>query len=79
MIYCKAARLHDTDQQARVLATDSPMDQKRLGKGTVVFTVEGWDEMKSAIVEAAHSTAQVQSPHPAADLQMAASMHDKSV
>lgn len=52
MMYCKAARFHDTERQARVLATDSPKEQKQLGKKTVGFTDESWDPIKSQVVEA---------------------------
>ncbi|KAF7551405.1 hypothetical protein G7046_g7727 [Stylonectria norvegica] len=52
MMYCKAARFHDTKRQARILATDSPKVQKQLGKLTVGFSAESWDEVKSAVVEA---------------------------
>ena len=52
MMYCKAARFRDIDRQARVLATDSPKEQKRLGKETVGFTSESWDQVKSEVVEA---------------------------
>ncbi|OBT43360.1 hypothetical protein VE00_05719 [Pseudogymnoascus sp. WSF 3629] len=36
MMYCKAGRFHDTDTQRRVLATDSPKEQKHLGSDVVV-------------------------------------------
>lgn len=52
MMYCKAARFHDTARQACILATDNPKEQKRLGKETVGFTNEGWDPVKSEVVEA---------------------------
>ncbi|KAH7318369.1 hypothetical protein B0I35DRAFT_512001 [Stachybotrys elegans] len=52
MMYCKAARFHDTERQALILATESPKEQKRLGKLTVGFTDEGWDPVKSQVVEA---------------------------
>ncbi|KAH6891471.1 hypothetical protein B0T10DRAFT_595710 [Thelonectria olida] len=52
MMYCKAARFGDTERQIRVLATDSPKEQKRLGKLTVGFTDESWDSIKSDVVEA---------------------------
>ncbi|CAM1504466.1 Fc.00g020570.m01.CDS01 [Cosmosporella sp. VM-42] len=51
MMYCKAARSYDTDGQAHVLATDSLKKEKRLGKLTVGFGVESWDEVKSKVVE----------------------------
>lgn len=51
MMYCKAARFHDTDRQQRVLATDSPKEQKRLGRETVGFSHGSWDQIKSQVVE----------------------------
>ncbi|KAI1826371.1 hypothetical protein F4861DRAFT_537217 [Xylaria intraflava] len=38
MMYRKAARFRDRDTQRRVLAADSPMEQKCLGKLTAGFT-----------------------------------------
>jgi ribA/ribD-fused uncharacterized protein len=52
MMYCKAARFHDIVRQARILATSSPKEQKQLGKETVGFWNESWDEVKSAVVVA---------------------------
>jgi ribA/ribD-fused uncharacterized protein len=52
MMYCKAARFHDTVRQARILATSSPKEQKQLGKETLGFWNESWDEVKSAVVVA---------------------------
>jgi len=52
MMYCKAGRFHDTETQRRVLATASPKEQKRLGKLTVGFTDDSWDEVKNAVVVA---------------------------
>ncbi|KAF6802328.1 hypothetical protein CSOJ01_11689 [Colletotrichum sojae] len=63
MMYWKAARFRDTDWQARVLATDSPKEQKRVGNGTVGFTAESWDEVKSAVVEAGNIAKLSQNPH----------------
>lgn len=63
MMYCKAARFRDTDRQARVLAADSPKEQKRLGKETVGFTAESWDQVKSAVVEAGNIAKFGQNPH----------------
>ncbi|KAK7229420.1 hypothetical protein V2G26_001590 [Clonostachys chloroleuca] len=51
MMYCKAARFGDVERQSRVLASDSPKEQKALGKGTIGFTVESWDQMKRQVVE----------------------------
>ncbi|KAI0107843.1 hypothetical protein GGR51DRAFT_515206 [Nemania sp. FL0031] len=52
MMYCKAARFGDRETQRRVLATDSPKEQKRLGKLTAGFNDDSWDEIKSAVVVA---------------------------
>jgi hypothetical protein len=52
MMYCKAARFRDIDRMARVMATRSPREQKALGKLTVGFTDESWDQVKSQVVEA---------------------------
>jgi len=52
MMYCKAARFGDVETQASVMATDSPKEQKTLGRLTVGFKDASWDEVKSAIVEA---------------------------
>ncbi|KAI1165460.1 DUF1768-domain-containing protein [Nemania serpens] len=52
MMYCKAARFHDRNTQRRVLASDSPKEQKQLGKQTVGFYDASWDEIKSAVVVA---------------------------
>jgi ribA/ribD-fused uncharacterized protein len=52
MMYCKAGRFHDQETQRRVLATDSPKEQKRLGRWTAGFTDTSWDEVKSAVVVA---------------------------
>ncbi|KAI0457027.1 hypothetical protein F5B21DRAFT_107121 [Xylaria acuta] len=53
-VLCKAARFCDRDTQRRVLATDSPEEQKRLGKLTAGFTNASWDEIKSVVVAAAN-------------------------
>ncbi|KAF7550126.1 hypothetical protein G7Z17_g5926 [Cylindrodendrum hubeiense] len=52
MMYCKAAHFEDTDRQTRVLASDNPKEQKRLGKLTVGFTEQNWRPIKSLVVEA---------------------------
>jgi len=52
MMYCKAARFRDRDTQCRVLATNRPKEQKRLGKLTKGFTDESWDRIKCKVVEA---------------------------
>jgi ribA/ribD-fused uncharacterized protein len=51
MMYCKAARFRDKETLLRVLASDSPKEQKRLGKLTSGFTDGSWDEVKSKVVE----------------------------
>lgn len=50
MMYCKAARFHDVATQARVMATSSPKEQKRLGKLTRGFFDASWDEVKGEVV-----------------------------
>ncbi|KAM0334427.1 hypothetical protein ACHAQA_001453 [Verticillium albo-atrum] len=50
MMYCKAARFGDRQGQARIMATDSPKEQKRLGKQIIGFTDESWDQVKSEVV-----------------------------
>lgn len=52
MMYCKAGRFHDTATQARIMATASPKEQKRLGKMTTGFYDASWDEVKSDVVVA---------------------------
>ncbi|KFY72136.1 hypothetical protein V499_07707 [Pseudogymnoascus sp. VKM F-103] len=52
MMYCKAGRFHDTDTQRRVLATDSPKEQKHLGRQVNGFYDARWDEVKSDVVVA---------------------------
>ncbi|KAF9881556.1 hypothetical protein CkaCkLH20_00702 [Colletotrichum karsti] len=52
MMYCKAARFGDVARQTRILYEKDPKVQKALGKETVGFTNESWDEVKSAVVEA---------------------------
>ncbi|OBT87421.1 hypothetical protein VE02_04685 [Pseudogymnoascus sp. 03VT05] len=52
MMYCKAGRFHDADTQRRVLATDSPKEQKHLGRQVNGFFDARWDEVKSDVVVA---------------------------
>lgn len=52
MMYCKAGRFNDKKTQDKVLATNSPKEQKRLGKLVAGFTNESWDEVKSDVVVA---------------------------
>jgi ribA/ribD-fused uncharacterized protein len=52
MMYCKAGRFNDTATQAKIMATDSPKEQKRLGRLTTGFNDKGWDEVKSEVVVA---------------------------
>ncbi|EJT73936.1 hypothetical protein, variant [Gaeumannomyces tritici R3-111a-1] len=52
MMYCKAARFGDRETQRLVMATDSPKEQKRLGRAVDGFDDGGWDEVKSAVVVA---------------------------
>ncbi|KAK1986693.1 hypothetical protein LZ30DRAFT_746308 [Colletotrichum cereale] len=63
MMYCKAARFHDTARQARVLATSSPKEQKALGRATIGFTNESWDQIKSDVVVAGNIAKFGQNPH----------------
>ncbi|KDN65966.1 hypothetical protein CSUB01_00632 [Colletotrichum sublineola] len=63
MMYCKAARFLDTARQARVLATENPKEQKALGRGTVGFTHESWDQIKSDVVVAGNIAKFGQNPH----------------
>ncbi|KAF6833508.1 hypothetical protein CPLU01_05546 [Colletotrichum plurivorum] len=63
MMYCKAARFHDTPRQARVLETQNPKEQKALGRSTIGFTHESWDMVKSAVVEAGNVAKFGQNPH----------------
>ncbi|CAK7241084.1 MAG: hypothetical protein STHCBS139747_002541 [Sporothrix thermara] len=51
MMFCKAARFGDRDAQAAILATPEPSKQKSLGRRVRGFTDEGWDAVKSAVVE----------------------------
>ncbi|CAH0045394.1 unnamed protein product [Clonostachys solani] len=51
MMYCKSARFGDVERQSRVLASDSPKEQKALGKGTLGFTDETWNQVKRQVVE----------------------------
>ncbi|CAK7198768.1 hypothetical protein SEUCBS139899_001432 [Sporothrix eucalyptigena] len=51
MMYCKAVRFGDRDAQRAILATPDPSKQKGLGQRVRGFTEEGWDAVKSAVVE----------------------------
>ncbi|CAK7228509.1 hypothetical protein SCUCBS95973_006905 [Sporothrix curviconia] len=51
MMFCKAVRFSDRDAQIAILATPEPSKQKRLGQRIRGFTEEGWDAVKSAVVE----------------------------
>ena len=50
MMYCKAGQFHDKETQKRVLATNSPKEQKPLGKLTAGFTDASWDKVKGVVV-----------------------------
>lgn len=52
MMFCKAARFRDHNTQHRVMATDSPKEQKRLGKLVLGFNAGFWDPIKSDVVVA---------------------------
>ncbi len=62
MMYCKAGRFRDKNTQRRVLATDSPKEQKRFGKLTVGFGDAYWDEVKSGVVVAGNMAKFGQNP-----------------
>ncbi|EXF82348.1 hypothetical protein CFIO01_01808 [Colletotrichum fioriniae PJ7] len=51
IMYCKAARFHDASTQTEVLATNSPKEQKTLGRNVIGFTSESWNQIKSAVAE----------------------------
>ncbi|CAK7231967.1 hypothetical protein SBRCBS47491_008109 [Sporothrix bragantina] len=51
MMFCKAVRFGDRDAQLPILATPDPSKQKGLGQRVRGFTEEGWDAVKSAVVE----------------------------
>ncbi|EQB48827.1 hypothetical protein CGLO_11906 [Colletotrichum gloeosporioides Cg-14] len=74
MMYCKAAKFHDTARQAQILVTSSPKGQKALDKATVDFTDEMWDPVKSAVAEAGNIVKFSQNPHLARKLL---STHDR--
>ncbi|VUC25128.1 unnamed protein product [Clonostachys rosea] len=63
MMYCKAARFGDVERQNRILASDSPKEQKALGKGTLGFTNESWDQVKRQVVEEGNMAKFGQSRH----------------
>ncbi|CAK7207385.1 hypothetical protein SEUCBS139899_010195 [Sporothrix eucalyptigena] len=50
MMYCKAGCFHDSETQQRILATNDPKEQKRLGKATRGFDAAVWDTIKSDVV-----------------------------
>lgn len=63
MMYCKAARFRDRARQRLVLATDSPKEQKALGKLTVGFNEEDWSQVKYQVVEAGNMAKFSQNRH----------------
>ncbi|KFA48255.1 hypothetical protein S40293_07374 [Stachybotrys chartarum IBT 40293] len=63
MMFCKAARFHDTPRQALIMATASPKERKALGKLTVGFTNESWDLVKIQVVEAGNMAKFRQNAH----------------
>ncbi|KAF4459746.1 hypothetical protein FALBO_13501 [Fusarium albosuccineum] len=63
MMFCKAARFTDTETQAEILATSSPKLQKRLGRDTAGFTPDGWDPVKSRVVEVGNIAKFTQNEH----------------
>ncbi|KAM7196674.1 hypothetical protein V8F33_006014 [Rhypophila sp. PSN 637] len=52
MMYCKAARFGDIPTQRKILLSDSPKEQKSLGKGTTGFSDASWDQVKFEVVVA---------------------------
>lgn len=62
MMYCKAGRFHDTKTQTKVMATDDPNIQKRLGKGVIGFSDSSWDMVKSEVVIAGNMAKFGQNP-----------------
>jgi ribA/ribD-fused uncharacterized protein len=63
MMHCKAARFKDRPQQALILATDSPKQQKALGKLTVGFGEDDWSKVKFQVVEAGNMAKFSQNRH----------------
>lgn len=63
MMFCKAARFKDRPRQALILATDSPKQQKALGKLTVGFDEDDWSEVKLKVVEAGNMAKFSQNRH----------------
>lgn len=62
MMYCKAGRFDDKATQRRILATDSPKKQKRLGGLVAGFKASSWDEVKSTVVVAGNMAKFGQNP-----------------
>ena len=62
MMYCKAGRFRDAETQRRVLGTDDPKEQKRLGRTTRRFDPARWDEIKSRVVVAGNAAKFGQNP-----------------
>lgn len=63
MMYCKAARFKDRPRQAVILATNSPKQQKALGKLTVGFDEDDWSQVKFNVVEAGNMAKFSQNRH----------------
>lgn len=62
MMFCKAVRFGDRECQQLILDTPEPAKQKVLGQRVRNFTDEGWDAIKSPVVEAASYYKFQQSP-----------------
>ncbi|KAL1903440.1 hypothetical protein Sste5346_000066 [Sporothrix stenoceras] len=62
MMFCKAVRFGDRACQQLILDTPEPAKQKVLGQRVRNFTEEGWDAVKSSVVEAASYYKCQQSP-----------------
>lgn len=50
MMYCKAMSFKDYDIAAQILATNSPREQKKLGRKVANFNKEKWDSVSYNIV-----------------------------
>lgn len=62
MMFCKAVRFGDRECQRLILDSPDPSKQKVLGQRVRNFTEEGWDAVKSPVVEAASYYKCQQSP-----------------
>ncbi|KAH7170182.1 hypothetical protein EDB81DRAFT_774637 [Dactylonectria macrodidyma] len=51
MTYCQAARFGDTTRQAQALASSDPEFHDWLGKRIKGYTIDGWDEVRTEVME----------------------------